>query len=139
APLPCDTPLPKTLTHAIDTDLLAFTAVDGERVHLSVLNGSPVGAGFNVDWRLLDSQGNPVTGGCGSFGFGTTRDCGPLTAAGSPYRLEVEDSGRNDTGTYVAYLQRLSAPCDATPFPCDTPLTRALSDPLDTDLLAFSV
>src|SRR5438477_257411 len=74
-------------------------------------------------------------------GFDLQRDCGPLPASGNPYQIEVQDQGLNDTGTYVAFLQRLTAAaaCETTPITCDAPVSAPLSPAVDSDLLRFNV
>jgi hypothetical protein len=99
-PLTCDVPVTRTIDHRVDTDLLSFSVPDGVRSHLSVVRSSPSGPQFEPAWRLLTGQGTPAAS-CGNFVVNTPeRDCGPLPASGNPYRIEVEDWGRNDTGTY---------------------------------------
>ena len=57
-----------------------------------------------------------------------SRDCGPLPAAGSPYRIEVADQNQDDTGTYQVTFQRLTLSCAAT-----TVVTIVASDPTATE------
>ncbi len=48
---------------------------------------------------------------CSTFAISTSRDCGPLPVSGNPYRVEVEDQGRNDTGPYQILVEFLTTGC----------------------------
>src|SRR5205823_974088 len=144
-PITCDAPVSAPLSPAVDSDLLRFNVAEGELVQITVLNGTPAGSNFNAQWRLLTATGAPAAS-CGGFndavhGFDLQRDCGPLPASRNPYQIEVQDQGLNDTGTYVAFLQRLTAAaaCETTPITCDAPVSAPLSPAVDSDLLRFNV
>jgi hypothetical protein len=141
--LGCDIPLTDTIATATTRGCFTFSVPDvsgGTRVHISVIEGTPSQTNFQPSWRLLTAQGNPASN-CGSFNTNANRDCGPLPASGNPYRLEVEDHQRNATGTYRVHLQRLTTGtvCENTPLTCDTPVTRNIDNPVDSDLVSFSV
>jgi hypothetical protein len=91
-------------------------------------------------WRVLKADGTPVPGfeGFGARAAGT--DCGPLTTAGSPYRIEVADAA-HATGRYHVYLQRLTAlsACENRVLQCGEIVTGSTENALDTDLLSFDV
>jgi hypothetical protein len=134
--LPCDSTLTDSVDSEIDSDLFRFSVSDGERFFLSVMEES--GAGFDVMWRLLDATGNQAAGG---FTANNRVDLGPLSAANSPYRLQVAENGGNAVGTYNINLQRLTADveCEIHHLPCDTTYTSSIATALDTDLLEFEV
>jgi subtilase family serine protease len=136
APLACDTTVTGTIVAPAETDRYTFTVPAGERVHISVAKDVGAPAGFQPAWRLLTAAGAP-TASCGGFVLSMERDCGPL-AAGT-YRVEVEDSGRNATGSYHVHLQRLTTPCDATALACGMPLTGVIATPVDTDLFSLTL
>ncbi|MGH9840641.1 MAG: hypothetical protein ACREEM_17830, partial [Blastocatellia bacterium] len=143
-PFTCDVSFTGTIDSPVDTDLFGFNVADGEIVTISLINGAPAGPNFQVVGRLLNGSGSPVAGQCGGYILGTpTRlfNCGPLPASGNPYRIEVVDSNLDDTGTYRAQLQRLTAAaaCDTTSLTCDAIITGTIESPVDTDILAFSV
>lgn len=138
--LACDQGIAGSIDDPIDTDLLSFDSAAGEIVRVTVLEDTPSGADFTPTWRLLDAAGHPV-GACGNFSTGVTRECGPLPPAGNPFRIQVADSGLNDTGLYVAILQRLSAQraCDSDALPCDTVQQFEIETIGDSDLLSLSI
>ncbi len=134
--LVCDVPVTGTLRDPIQRDFLTFNVTDGETVTISLVNGSPAGGNFQVVGRLLNGSGSPVAGQCGGYILGTpTRlfNCGPLPAAGNPYRIEVVDSNLDDTGAYRAVVSFLTTGCPA----CapNTPLPR---DPFFSELFSVS-
>ncbi len=104
-PLICGVGQTGTIDHAADADLLGFAVAEGTTVTISVVEPAP-GSSFNPNWRLIDGAGNPATA-CGSFSVTSPRDCTDLAAALNPYRVEVEDQGRNETGTYVVTVDYL--------------------------------
>jgi hypothetical protein len=136
--LPCDVPTTGTISTPSETDEYLVTAAEGEQVSFMIIRVAPSGVNFQPETRLLRSDGTPVPNGDWSDAPG--RDCGPLHASESPYRLQVRDLNRDDTGTYRVHLQRLTATqaCEATPLVCDVPLNDTISDPTDTDLLTFA-
>ena len=141
--LGCDIPLTDTIETATAQDCFTFSVPNmtgGTRVHISVIEGTPSQTNFQPSWRVLTAQGNPAPN-CGSFTTNVDRDCGPLPASGNPYRLEVEDHQRDATGTYRVHFQRLTTGtvCEDTPLTCDTPVTRNIDHPVDSDLFSFSV
>lgn len=138
--LACDTPLEATIGSPSETDSMCFCAIEGELVRLTVVRVPGSSSGFNPNWRLVDSAGNPTVS-CGAYTTTTARLCGPLPAAGSPYHLEVSDGSNNDTGDYRVHMQRYSAgrSCDVTPLSCDESLVVNIEHPVDTDLLSFDV
>src|SRR5438445_372720 len=144
-PIGCDAALTRSTTDPLQADHFTFNVAEGELVQITVLNGTPAGSNFQAQWRLLNATGAPAAS-CGDFnaaalGFGLQRDCGPLPASGSPYQIEVQDQGLNDTGTYVAFLQRLTAAaaCQPTPITCFPYTTLFRSDPLQADHFTFNV
>lgn len=138
--LACDTPLEGSIDDSDEVDSMCFCAIEGELVRLSVLRAPGSSAAFNPSWRLVDSLGNPTVS-CGAYTTSPTRVCGPLPGLGSPYHLEIMDGSTNGTGTYRVHMQRYSAGrgCDVTSLECDSPAVVSIEDPLDTDLLSFSV
>jgi hypothetical protein len=84
----------------IENDLFAFTVTDGETASILV---EKLSGGITPSWRLLDADGTPAPD-CGTYSTASSRDCGPLAGASNPYRVEVIDNGRNDTGTYSVQL-----------------------------------
>ena len=106
--LTCDVPVAGAISSATETDSLCLCVFEGDRLRIAVSESAGSGANFNPNWRLLDAAGDPAPT-CGLFTTTVAVDCGPLTAAGNPYRLEVEDGARNDVGSYSAYFHRLPA------------------------------
>jgi uncharacterized protein (TIGR03437 family) len=142
--LTCDVPITGTIRDPIQRDFLIFSVADGEVVTISLINSTPAGRNFQVVGRLLSGNGQPVAGSCGSYNLGGNNrifNCGPLPAAGNPYRVEVVDGSLDDTGTYRAQLQRLmaTAACENTLFTCDITHTGTIDSPVDTDLYRFDV
>ncbi len=136
--LPCDLPVAAAVDTPTDTDLFAFDVVDGEVVAVTV---SGLGAFWGKpEWRLLDGSGSAASA-CGSFTLLQHQDCGPLTAASGPYRVQVRDFLQNDTGGYHVHLQRLtpSVACDNTSAQCDVSVDGAVDDVVDSDLFWFDV
>jgi hypothetical protein len=138
--LVCDLPLTGNISQPAETDTVCFCVPEGEIIRISVIKQTGSGSGFNPNWRLLDGAGNPASA-CGAFATVASADCGPLPAAGSPYRLVIEDGSRNDVGIYKATLQRLrsSQACDDAVVQCDVPVAGEISDAADEDLVRFSV
>ena len=91
----------------------------------------------------MNATGRPVGPGfCGNFfGKGTEYDCGPLPASGNPYRLEVIDWQRNDTGAYRLHLYRLPAAtaCENSALACGVTQPGTIADPLDKHLYSFTL
>ena len=135
--LACDVPHPDSLVSIIDSDLFRFSATDGETVSVTVVGEPPVLAA----WRLLKADGTAVPGFENLYPRGAATDCGPLSAAGSPYRIQVADFSSEATGRYRVYMQRLTAltACEGTGLTCDAGVSDSLQSPVDTDLYSFSV
>jgi hypothetical protein len=143
--LVCDTPLTGSIEDRIDTDLLRFSIAPGEILNITLDEIAPFDPGFDVEWRVLDSLGNPAAS-CGTFSDVDNRDCANLPSTGNPYRIEIRDRvglGLGEAGDYVAHLQRLTLPqgCeDSTAvLVCDVPFVGTLDDPIDNDLVSFEV
>jgi hypothetical protein len=139
ASVQCDVPLSGTVSSAVDADLIEFDAVEGGIMRISVVEQPGGGANFAPSWRVIDRAGNPARD-CGAFGA-AFQDCGPLSPRGNPYRIEIEDGGRNDIGGYAVHVQQLAAgpACDFAPLICDVPLTATINPAADSDLLGFRV
>jgi hypothetical protein len=140
-PIACDESRTGTAAPLLDTDLFSFDVGDGERVSVAVIadEGAPVD--FLAGWRLVDRDGNVPDANCAEYGqrfFPAI--CGPLNAAGNPYRLEVGEAGHLTTGSYHLGLQRLRATtaCDQTAIACGAEVTGRL-DVADSDLFSFDV
>ncbi len=136
--LTCDIPATGTITDPAESDLHSLTVAEGEIVRITVVEGAPSGANFLPQWRLLTAAGLPAAA-CGTFDIAQTRDCGPLAAAGSPYRIEVADHLLDDTGTYHIHFQRLTLPCDSPELTCDIPVAGTISNPAESDLFSVNV
>ncbi len=134
--LPCDEVLDATIANPIEHDFYSFSVQDGELVNIGVQEAGP---NTDVVWRLLDKTGTPAGGACGGFRRSFGGDCGPLTAAGSPYRINVLDDGVNATGAYRVSLARLTVPCDAVALPCDEVLDATIANPIEHDFYSFTV
>lgn len=146
-PLTCDAPVTRNIDNPVDSDLLSFNVPNvagGTWVHIRLVEGPTLGT---PSWRLLTGTGAPAgapapgaPGSCGLFAATRQRDCGPLPASGNPYRIEVQDRARAETGSYSVYFQPLTTgtTCDNTPIGCSF-ITRSIDSPLDSDLLSFSV
>ena len=131
-PLGCDRPLRGTITAQGAVTCFSFNVSDGEMVEIAFSltdeneDGQP-------RWRLVDAAGN-AAGACGAYTAVGRQDCGPLAAAGNPYRVEVVDF-TSDSGTYLVQLQRLTATET-----CEVNATSCTIDPsIDSDLLGFNV
>jgi hypothetical protein len=137
-PLPCDTPVNVTIEHPADSDLLSFRVSEAEIVRITVLEAPSQPANFNPSWRLIDGPGNPAAF-CGAFTATVSVNCGPLPASGNPYRLEVEDGARNDTGLCTVHMQRLSSlrGCDQNDLACGVTEIGITNSVIDTDLFRF--
>ena len=133
----CDVPQTGTISNPAESDLFSFNVAEGEIVRISVVTGSPSGVNFQPMWRLLSASGLPADG-CGAFDIAQSRDCGPLPAAGSPYRIEVADQLQDDTGTYQVHFQRLTLPCDSPELTCHVPATGTISNPAESDMYSFN-
>ena len=138
--LTCDVPTTGQIDNPLDTDLFSIAVADNEIISVTVLKGSPTGVDFQPAWRLLKSDG-ALADDCGNVSSAPQRDCGPLPASGSPYRVELSDQGGNDTGAYRVRFSRstASAACEQTPIVCDLPLAGQISPVSDSDLFSFSV
>jgi len=106
-PLGCDTPTSGTIDPADETDCYLVTAVDGERVNIEALTTATTSGAFGVCWGLYDKDGQPVAG-CGACNGGD--QCGPLSAAASPYSVLVADLNSDGTGTYQITLHPVNVP-----------------------------
>lgn len=136
--LGCDDPIAGVTEENIDTDLLSFRVSDSEIVRISLLEVAGSGPQYNPQWRLLDGYGRPAAV-CGSYGS-AFRDCGRLMALGNPYRVEVQDGTRNDTGAYTLHMQRLTLPwsCDTVALHCGMFEDGVIDPVIDTDLFSFA-
>jgi hypothetical protein len=103
------------ISDPLELDLLSFDVPEGELVEITVGDGQPAGPNFRAGWRLINRVGEPVNDICGRFRTGGNEltTCGPLRARGSPYRVEVGDRFRRDTGTYRVFLNLLTSGCPA--------------------------
>jgi len=81
----------------------------------------PPNGEFLAQWRLLDRTGKPVESNCGNFAPElSSYECGPLTAEGNPYRLEVGSWGEATPGTARVLVNVLTSPCPTgCPGDCD--------------------
>jgi hypothetical protein len=124
-----------------DSDLYNFRVSDGEIIRVSLAEPVSQPPNFNPSWRLIDGNGLPAVF-CGTFGTTVAGvDCGPLPASGNPYRLEVQDGARNDTGTYLAAFDRLPAhlACDQVNLQCGVARAGSTDSLVDIDLFSFNV
>jgi hypothetical protein len=114
-PIQCGIPITGQISDPIELDLLPFSVPEGEIVEITVGDAQPEGPNFTASWRLLDGIGNPVPGLCGLLKGGANQvtNCGPLREAGNPYRIEVGDVLRRDTGTYRVFVNFLTTGCPA--------------------------
>ncbi len=136
----CDVPVTGAIDNPQESDFYILNVAEGERVEISVVRGTPSGPNFQPAWRVLKADGTPASS-CGSYGTGLLFDCGPLSAAGNPYRIEVADSGLNDIGTYRVHIYRLPAAvaCENTQLTCNVSLTSTIDNPLDRDFFSLNV
>jgi hypothetical protein len=122
-PFECDVSIRNSIDDPVERDYFVFSAADNERVHITFANGTPAGPNFGMVWRLLKGDGTPATE-CGDIS-GAARDCGPLPAAGNPYRIEVSDFQFNGTGSYTLAANFLTTGCSAITL-APNPLTVAV-------------
>jgi uncharacterized protein (TIGR03437 family) len=108
--LTCGVPVAATINDPLDSDLFSFNAGANEFARITVVTSAPYGSNFQPGWRLLASNGNPANS-CGFFTTSAQVTCGPLPAAGSPYRVEVQDFNRDDTGAYFVTVNFTVAAC----------------------------
>ncbi len=92
-----------------ESDLVRFTASDGQVVAINVQNAGAGSPGFGVAWRLFQASGQPAVS-CGGFLSGLA-DCGPLPASGNPYRIEIRDGFSDATGPYVISIGGVVVSC----------------------------
>ena len=98
----------------LDTDLFSFSVPDGEHIGVTVEDAAPSDDGFFAGWRLLDRTGFPVDGVCGDFNAAPPDfECGPLPAAGNPYRIEVGDIDQVVSGHARVSVNFLDSTCTA--------------------------
>jgi hypothetical protein len=109
-PLACGSTIIRAITSPVDLDLLDFSVPEAEVVRVAIFEQAGSGQNFAPSWRLVDGAGRPAPI-CGAFSSVTSTDCGPLPEALNPYRLEVEDGGRNDVGSYSALVTFLTGGC----------------------------
>jgi hypothetical protein len=114
APISCGETYGGTHPVAIGSELipLGFTTREGERL---VIRTRATSGNLDVAWRLLAGSGAPASS-CGSWERGS-RDCGPLPAAGNPYRVELSSFGYT-TGSFELYVEQLEGSCDDAPIDC---------------------
>ena len=86
----------------------------------------------------MDSAGNAPRS-CGRTSFLVGQDCGPLPAAGNPYRVEIEDGARDDVGSVEVRLERTKAErlCAAQTLECDEPIFSAIGTHSDGQTYQF--
>ena len=132
----CDQAPAGTIASPGDDALFQFSVGPAaELVRVSVVGLG--GLNFSPEWRLLTAAGDAAAD-CGSFTSILARDC---TLPAGSYRLHVQDSLTDASGSFLAHLQRLSAAaaCETTALGCDQVLTRDISSRVDTDLFRFAV
>lgn len=136
----CDQPTAVSISDTADDDLVAFTVDGCEVVRISVVKALGAASGFGAGWRVIDGTGNPARL-CGDFSTAVDRDCGPLCLGGNPYRVEIEDSLRNEVGDCSVHLQRLTKghTCEGRVIQCGVPVEGTIDSIADTDLLNFRV
>jgi hypothetical protein len=138
-PIACDVVQQETLETGFDSDFMSFDVADGERLRVSLDEVAP--SPFQVVWRILGANGDPAAD-CGTYAVTGSLDCGPLTAADNPHRIQIREWDLNGSGAFRAHLQRLTygPACDETPLVCGAgPVNASIEDPLDTDLFRFAV
>jgi len=97
----------------MDTELLSFSVNDGERIAVTVKNANWSAGGFLAGFRLVDRTGFPVAGDCGDYIDAPPNfECGPLPAAGNPYRIEVGDVDQFVIGHAHVSVNVLSSTCE---------------------------
>ncbi len=136
---PCEASLIGTIEKINDADLFSFNATAGQTVRITAFKDPLAGANFTSAWRLLDGAGLPVAP-CDAFSATLLRDCGPLSAALNPYRIEVADNGLNDTGSFTLHVLQLtsSEACGVTDLACDTHVSALLETQIASDLYNFA-
>lgn len=139
-PLVCDQPVTATIDPASESDFFAFDVGEGEIVTIGVIEDQAAPIEFEAEWRLLDGGGNPASD-CDFFTIADQRDCGPLPEVGNTYQVQVQDFFNDDVGAYRVHLQRLTATaaCEQIPLRCGVPLTTAIEEIADNDLVSFCV
>ncbi len=95
----------------MDSDLIAFNSTDGAVFSITVEETSDE---LYLRWRLVRGDGT-TPNSCGTWTNYNHRDCGPLPADGNPYRLQLEDSDHEDTGTYGVGLIAIAGNCGDQP------------------------
>ncbi|MCI0390200.1 MAG: hypothetical protein MOB07_15730, partial [Acidobacteria bacterium] len=118
-PLTCGALMQGSIDSALDSDLFSFIVPNNERISVLVVNREG-GPNFRPAWRLLRGDGTPANA-CGSFTTNSAGSCGELPANGNPYRIEVQDSDRDDTGLYVLTVNFLDSGCPPSPAIALTP------------------
>ena len=117
AAIRCGVPVAGTIQTALESDLFRLPNIfEGDRAQITVTERAPLGASFTPSWRLLTADGSPASS-CGAFTTGTQRICGPLSAAGNPYQIEIVDHLRDDIGSYDVALTFVNRNCDSPPRP----------------------
>lgn len=136
--LECEAPVIVSIEHPLDTDLLSFAVENADMVRISVAPLPGSGPAFNASWRLLDAAGN-ASRTCGRTSFLSGQDCGPLPAAGSPYRIEIEDGARDDVGSVEVRLERTLSHrfCAPQAIDCDEPIFSAIETNSDGQTYPF--
>jgi hypothetical protein len=135
--LPCDQVVSGEIDDPFDADFFSFTAADNERVSI-VVGRATTDAGFNPSWHLVTNTGAFASVQCSQTAEGARYYCGPFSAAESPYRVVVFDTGLDATGTYHIALERLTSPCDDSPLPCDQIVSGEIGDSFDADIFSFT-
>lgn len=135
ARIDCDQVVLDEIAPVDDSDLVRFSAAEGETVRLTVreLDGS-----LRAEWRLLTAAGTRAPA-CDTFRRSLAADCGPLPAG--EYQIEIRDEPGQGTGTFAVHLQRLTAAvaCDSAPIRCDQTVLGEVDPPVESDLYRFAV
>jgi hypothetical protein len=122
-PVMCDETVTGQIDDRLSENLHKFTFnVDdsnNEIVRVTLETTSGTQTGFSARYRLIDGAGKPA-GNCTGMSFGA-RNCGPLLAAGNPYRVQVINATATGSGTYELSVQRVTGAdaCEFIEAACD--------------------
>jgi uncharacterized protein (TIGR03437 family) len=111
--LACNLPLQGVTEDPLDSDFFSINDVVNEFVRVNVTRGANSGANYQPSWRLVQGNGSPA-GLCGFFVTTSQVTCGPLPPEGNPYRIEVQDFNRDNTGNYTLAVNFLIGACPTT-------------------------
>ncbi len=106
----CSTEINNTIDHFIDNDLFSFCATDETIFSVTITKDPGAPPEFHVYWRLIDGTGVPASD-CGYFTTENPKDCGPLSEAGMPYRLQVQEFTFASPGDYSLFVAPLGGSC----------------------------